>query len=119
MQWNRPDAAFDWAERFDDAVVEQLARGPGDILELAEHPDYALAVPTPDHFIPLLYLAGLAARRSEPAEPLVRGYAMGSLSMTCYGVGADLALRPERPRAPPTFRRACRPTRPISDDAGA
>src|SRR3954469_17000547 len=28
VQWNQPDAAFDWAERFDDAVVEQLAREP-------------------------------------------------------------------------------------------
>jgi 4,5-DOPA dioxygenase extradiol len=25
--------------------------------------------------------------------PLVRGYSMGSLSMTCYGVGADVACR--------------------------
>ena len=24
-----PDAAFDWAERFDDAVAEQLAERPG------------------------------------------------------------------------------------------
>jgi 4,5-DOPA dioxygenase extradiol len=54
VQWDQPDAAFDWAQRFDDAVVEQLAREPGEILRAAEHPDFALAVPTPDHFIPLL-----------------------------------------------------------------
>ncbi len=89
VQWNRPDAAFDWAERFDDAVVDRLATNPGDILKVAEHPDYGLAVPTPDHFIPLLYLAGLAAAGEGTAEPLVRGYAMGSISMTCYGVGVD------------------------------
>ena len=46
------------------------------------------AVSTPDHFIPLLYTAGLAASEGT-AVPLVRGYAMGSLSMTCYGVGVD------------------------------
>jgi len=87
VQWNRPDAAFDWAERFDEAVVAQMASDPGAILKIAEHPDYALAVPTPDHFIPLLYTAGLAAAGEGSAAPLVRGYAMGSLSMTCYGVG--------------------------------
>ena len=89
VQWDQPDSAFDWAKRFDDAVVEQLARDPGDILRLAEHPDFELAVPTPDHFIPLLYLAALAASEGVPAEVLVRGYAMGSISMTCYGGGSE------------------------------
>ena len=93
VQWNRPDAAFDWAERFDDAVVEQMIRQPGDILRVAEHPDYALAVPTPDHFIPLLYLAGLASADGASAEVLVRGYTLGSVSMTCYGVDARGVLR--------------------------
>lgn len=92
VQWDKPEAAFDWAERFDDAVAAQLADAPGDILKVAEHADYALAVPTPDHFIPLLYVAGLAAAGEGRADALVRGYAMGSISMTCYGVGADVRL---------------------------
>jgi len=95
VQWDRPDAAFDWARRFDDAVVDQLANDPGGILKVSEHPDYAMAVPTPDHFIPLLYPAGLAAAGEGAAEPLVRGYAMGSISMTCYGVGADVPQKGE------------------------
>lgn len=88
VQWDRPNAAFDWAERFDDAVAQQMAEAPVDILRVTEHPDYQAAVPTPDHFIPLLYLAGMAAEQQLTVEPLVRGYAMGSLSMTCYGLGA-------------------------------
>ncbi len=92
VQWNQPDAAFDWAERFDDAAARQLEEAPGDILKLMEHPDYELAVPTPDHFIPLLYLAGLAAESGERTEALLRGFAMGSLSMTCYGLGAAVNL---------------------------
>jgi len=89
VQWDKPDAAFDWAERFDDAVVEQMANQPGDILKVAQHPDFDLAVPTPDHFIPLLYIAALAAEEGVAAQPLVRGYSLGSISMTCYGVGVD------------------------------
>jgi 4,5-DOPA dioxygenase extradiol len=92
VQWDRPDAAFPWNERFDDAVVDQLSRDPGGLLKLVEHPDYPLAVPTPDHFIPLLYVAGIAAHEGR-ADPLVRGYAMGSLSMTCYGVGTNLEVK--------------------------
>jgi 4,5-DOPA dioxygenase extradiol len=87
VRWDEPDLAFDWAERFDDAVVAQLATAPGDILRVADHADYRLAVPTPDHFIPLLYAASLAAQDEGIAQPLLRGYAMGSISMTCYGVG--------------------------------
>jgi 4,5-DOPA dioxygenase extradiol len=87
IQWNRSNAAFDWSERFDDAVVGQLADEPSDALKLTEHADYALAVPTPDHFIPLLYIAGLAAE-GEAVEAVVRGHAMGSISMTSFGLGA-------------------------------
>ena len=91
VQWNSPDSAFDWAERFDNAVAAQLEHGPSEILKVTEHSDYRLAVPTPDHFIPMLYLAGLASE-SEPVRPLIRGYALGSISMTCYGVGTDAHL---------------------------
>jgi 4,5-DOPA dioxygenase extradiol len=87
MAWERPDAGFDWARRFDEAARDIVVNSPGDVLRLAEHPDYALAVPTPDHFIPLLYFAGLAAAVGDDVPPpavLIDGYANGSLSMTCY-----------------------------------
>ena len=87
LQWDQPNSGFDWAERFDDALVEQLDADPGAILKVTEHPDYQLAAPTPDHFIPLLYIAGVAAAAGEPMHALVRGYSMGSLSMTSYGIG--------------------------------
>ncbi len=83
-----PDGGTDWAHRFDDAVVCLMTEAPGDVVKATGHADYDLAVPTPDHFIPLLYTAGVASV-GEGAAALLRGYAMGSLSMTCYGVGVE------------------------------
>ncbi len=88
IQWEQPDAGFDWARSFDEAAVQLMTSAPADIVSLQQHDAFALAVPTPDHFMPLLYLAGLAAAADRPAELLVDGYAMGSLSMTSYTLGA-------------------------------
>jgi len=91
VDWNRPDAGDDWARSFDDAAREIMTTDPGSITRLTEHPAYSLAVPTPDHFIPLLYLAGLASVADQSVEVLVDGYAMGSLSMTSYTLGGSAA----------------------------
>ena len=89
IDWTRPDAAFDWNERFDTHARQLLAERPGDAAELVTHRDYAASAPTAEHFLPLLYLAGIAAAAGKGAEVLVAGPAYGSLSMTSYTVGAD------------------------------
>lgn len=109
VQWGKPDAAFDWAERFDDAAAELLASTPGDILKLLEHPDFPLAVPTPDHFIPLLYIAGLATEEGVGVDRLLRGYALGSISMSCYGVGQCPRITEEAGGNGPPARGSSRP----------
>jgi 4,5-DOPA dioxygenase extradiol len=76
----QPDGAFDWAQRFDDAAAQVMTGSPAEAPKLQEHADFQLASPTPDHFIPLLYIAGLAAAAGETADVLVDGYAMGSLT---------------------------------------
>ncbi|MCU1351977.1 MAG: extradiol ring-cleavage dioxygenase [Acidimicrobiales bacterium] len=88
VRWSEPTAGDDWAVRFDDAARDLMTSRPEDIVALRDHPDFAHAAPTPDHFIPLLYIAGLAAAAGQPAEVLVDGYAYGSLSMTSFTVGA-------------------------------
>jgi len=89
IDFSRPDAAFDWALRFDAAAREVMTIRPATLETLEEHPDYALSVPTPEHFLPLAYLAGLAEAAGEPARVLIEGCSMGSISMTCYTLGAQ------------------------------
>lgn len=87
IEWRDPEAAFDWNRRFDEEARKILTSEPGDIECLREHPDFTLAVPTPDHFVPLVYLAGLACAARTPADVLIDGFALGSLSMTSYTLG--------------------------------
>jgi 4,5-DOPA dioxygenase extradiol len=102
LEWSAPDLAFDWARRFDEAARALLTERPDETPALEDHADFRRAAPTPDHFIPLLYLAGLSEAARQPAEVLVDGYAMGSISMTCYAVGsAPVIDRPDMPPAAP------------------
>jgi 4,5-DOPA dioxygenase extradiol len=89
IDWTQPEAGFDWARRFDQVTRSVVSEKPGDTAALAAHQDFELAAPTPDHFIPLLYFAGLAATTNHLAKLLVEGYAMGSLSMTAYTLDAQ------------------------------
>ncbi|MEU1367705.1 4,5-DOPA dioxygenase extradiol [Streptomyces sp. NPDC005803] len=79
-----PDTGFDWAQRFDESAQETMLHDPAASARLQGHNDFRAAVPTPDHFIPLLYIAGLAAASGRGADMLVDGYTHGSLSMTSY-----------------------------------
>ena len=94
IDWDKPDAAFDWAQGFDEDAREIMTNAPDELAGLKGHDDFAMAAPTPDHFIPLLYLAGLAAAGGRPTDVLVDGYAMGSLSMTSYTLGCH-PLQPD------------------------
>ncbi|HEX8804791.1 MAG TPA: 4,5-DOPA dioxygenase extradiol [Acidimicrobiales bacterium] len=101
VDWDRPDEGADWARRFDDDVAEIMTTDPGLLPRLREHGDFALAVPTPDHFLPLLYVAGLAATADDTAHVLVDGYAMGSLSMVAYTLGCHEVSGEDGGTAPP------------------
>ena len=84
---SQPDDGFDWAQRFDEDTRVRMLDDPTDVARLDGHGDFRSAVPTPDHFLPLLYLAGLAGAATGGTEVMVDGYAYGSLSMTSYTLG--------------------------------
>lgn len=86
------DRGTDAALRFDNEARGIMTSTPGGVLDLAHHPDYGFAVPTPDHFLPLLYLAGLAAAAGQPCRTLIDGYVWGSLSMIAYTLEADVEV---------------------------
>ena len=79
---------FDWAVRF-----EQQARGfllAGDDGPLINHEtlgrDAVMAAPTPDHYLPLLYVLGLR-REGERVSFPVEGFDGGSISMLTVQIG--------------------------------
>jgi 4,5-DOPA dioxygenase extradiol len=85
------EEGFDWAQRFDTEARSRMTADPSTVASLDGNRDYRYAVPTPDHFIPLLYVAGLASAAGSGTDVLIDGYAYGSLSMTAYTLGLDPA----------------------------
>jgi 4,5-DOPA dioxygenase extradiol len=75
------DSTPDWATRFDEAVKRACAERDGEALaRLLETEDGRMAQPSPDHFLPILYVAAAADERDEVSFP-VEGFDWGSLSM--------------------------------------
>ena len=94
INWKLRDQAFDWGERFDRHVKQVMTQTPSALSNAAGHPDFALAVPTTEHFVPLLYLAGLCQAAGEPAKAFAEGGTLGSITMTSYLLGADCPQAP-------------------------
>ena len=79
---------YDWAVRFEDQVRKLLStRKDSLLIEYARLGDDAmLSVPTPDHYLPLLYIVALR-RKDEPVSYPVQGFDGGSISMLAVQVG--------------------------------
>lgn len=86
IDWSQPDDGFDWAHEFDTAVRRIMDDDPSSLPQVTDEASYDMAVPTPDHFLPLAYLCGVAAADQRTAEVLVGGAAYGSLTMTSFVV---------------------------------
>ena len=74
--------AYDWAQAFDAAIQQQIAKGQLDALQKFQSlGDIArLSHPTYDHFLPLLYAAGAAAPNEVPRF-FNTGFQAASISM--------------------------------------
>lgn len=86
------DTAFDWALRFEEQARELIAghdhRPLVDYFRLG--PDAAMSIPTPEHYLPLLYVLG-ASDSSDSVSFPVDGIEGGSVSMLSVVLGSDVA----------------------------
>ena len=90
MRRTRDAPPFDWAVRFEDEVRKALVERDHDALVHYERfgEDARLSVPTPEHYLPLLYVAGLQ-RGGEAAAIAIDGIDLGSISMLTAVIGAS------------------------------
>ena len=88
--WGRhPQEPYDWAVRFETLARERMLAG--DHQPLIDYEslgrDAMLSAPTPDHYLPLLYILGLQ-QADESASFPVEGVDGGSISMLSVQIGA-------------------------------
>jgi 4,5-DOPA dioxygenase extradiol len=80
--------AYDWALRFNETIRDALAaRDHATLIDFEKLGESArLSVPTPEHYLPLLYVAGLQESDESMSFP-VDGYDLGSISMLTAAAG--------------------------------
>jgi len=85
---SRPAAPFDWGLRFEGKVRELMLQGDHQPLVAYESlgRDAELSVPTPEHYLPLLYVLG-ASEEGDPVTFPVEGMDGGSVSMLSVQFG--------------------------------
>lgn len=87
--WGEPDVQpYEWALRFEAVVRAHLSSA--DHAALTDYPalgaDALLAAPTPEHYLPLLYVLG-ASTPGEPVRYPTEGFEGGSVSMLAVRLG--------------------------------
>ncbi len=88
MNWQQPDSAHDWATRFNQRIRQHLLDGDSAALFDLNDADALLAVPTPEHYWPLLYIAA----QQMPGDTLSLHndrIEYGSIGMLCCRIGSS------------------------------
>jgi 4,5-DOPA dioxygenase extradiol len=88
IDWEDIDASTeDWARAFDAQARDLLLAGRHDaLIEYGELEFAEAAVPTSDHYLPLLYAIGLQCA-GEAVQFLFEGFQYANISMRCLRIG--------------------------------
>jgi 4,5-DOPA dioxygenase extradiol len=78
-------AAMDYLEELD----ARLTTEPASVARLGEHRVFPVVAPTPEHFIPVLYFAGMCDAAEDSAQLLINGPEHGGIGMTSYTLGLE------------------------------
>lgn len=88
IDWNRPDSGYDWAIETDAKIRELIADQNHQALidYKKEGRAFEQSIPTPEHYLPLLYTLALQGKNEE-ASFFNTKTIMGSISMTSLRIG--------------------------------
>lgn len=85
IDWIKEDKGFDWAYQFDDYIKENIVNKKHENIinykNFGENSSFA--IPTPEHFYPILYILG-ASNEEDEISVYNNSCTLGSLSMTSY-----------------------------------
>jgi 4,5-DOPA dioxygenase extradiol len=88
MQWDEGARPYDWAQHFNERVRTALTAGDhATLVDYAALETAQLSVPTPEHYLPLLYVIATQQPGERVSLP-VDGIEYGSIGMLTAAVGA-------------------------------
>jgi 4,5-DOPA dioxygenase extradiol len=87
MNWSLPESGHDWAQRFHTVIREAIANNqPDEVVDFVKHGrDAALSIPTPEHYLPVLYALG-ARHEDDVLRFESERVEYGSLSMLSFSL---------------------------------
>ncbi len=78
---------YEWAMGFDERVRSCLTRmDHSGLINYQKINGASLAVPTLDHYLPMIYVLGLQGE-NDPLKFTYEGFQHGSISMRCFQIG--------------------------------
>lgn len=87
LNWQSPEVAFDWATEANNGLKQLIQNNQFDRLTMYKSmgTPYQLAIPTAEHYLPLLYVLALK-EKSENVQVFNDKIVMGSIAMTSFKI---------------------------------